>query len=184
MSFFRQHQGNADRYTLYEKAEITLAVGDTIRMTKGGRTQEEVSFNNGDSFKIAGFTKEGDIRLHTGNTLSKDYGHWDYGICTTSHSSQGSTKDVVFIAQSSLSAPASSREQFYVSISRARQMAKIYTDDKRELEKSVMQSSQRMTAREIAGKQRLQHMRNTIEQEIEQQHKGLQKKHERNYERG
>jgi ATP-dependent exoDNAse (exonuclease V) alpha subunit len=68
---------------------------------------------------------------------------------TTSHSSQGKTVDRVFIAQSSQSVPASSKQQFYVSISRGREQCRIYTDDKKALEKAVTRDGQRMTARQV-----------------------------------
>ena len=69
----------------------------------------------------------------------------------TSHASQGKTVDHVFIGQSSESFPASSREQFYVSVSRARQQATIYTDDKESLLDAVSRSDDRMTATEFVA---------------------------------
>ena len=59
--------------------------------------------------------------------------------------------DRVFIGQSSESFPASSREQFYVSVSRARQQATIYTDDKETLRDAVTQSDDRVTATEFVA---------------------------------
>jgi hypothetical protein len=58
--------------------------------------------------------------------------------------------DRVLIAQSSASFPASSQEQSYVSISRARKQATIYTDDKRALLEAVTHSDDRFTATELA----------------------------------
>jgi len=147
--------GHAERFTVYRQDKVLLGKGDKIRITKGGKTRENSRLNNGDVFTVSGFTKEGHIKLHTGKTLDKDFGHISYGYVTTSHSSQGKTVDRVFIAQSGQSTPAASQEQFYVSISRGREQAKIYTDDKRELEKSVMASGQRMTAREVADRERI-----------------------------
>lgn len=141
---------HAERFTVYQKQELQLAKGEKIRITKGGKTREGTRINNGDSFTIKGFTKQGHIKLHTGKVLDKSFGHVAYGYTTTSHSSQGKTVDRVFIAQSSQSLPAASTEQFYVSISRARERATIFTDDKIALEKGVKKSGKRMTAREIA----------------------------------
>lgn len=143
----------AGRFTVYRPQQVKLAEGDRIRITKGGKTREGTRINNGDMFTVTGFTKEGDIRLHTGKTLDKEFGHLTHGYVTTSHSSQGKTVDHVFIAQSSQSVPASSQQQFYVSISRGRHRCRIYTDDKRELEKAVKQDGQRMTAREVADQE-------------------------------
>jgi len=141
---------HADRFSVYQKQELQLAKGEKIRITKGGKTREGTRINNGDIFTIKGFTKAGHIKLNTGKVLDKGFGHLAYGYTTTSHSSQGKTVDRVFIAQSSQSLPAASQEQFYVSISRARERATIFTDSKIELEKGVKKSGQRMTAREIA----------------------------------
>ena len=58
--------------------------------------------------------------------------------------------DRVFVSQSSESLAAVNAEQFYVSVSRAREMAKIFTDDKQALEQAVLKTGRRMTAREVA----------------------------------
>ncbi len=144
------------RFTVYRQEKISLAQGDKIRVTKGGQTREGTRVNTGDTFTVKGFDRDGHLRLHTGKTLDRDFGHIAYGYATTSHSSQGKTVDQVFIAQSSKSLPASSQQQFYVSISRGRERARVYTDDKKALEQAVKQDSQRMTAREIANRSRLQ----------------------------
>lgn len=147
--------GNAERFSVYRQEELLLGKGDKIRITKGGKTKENSRVNNGDVFTVAGFSKEGHIQLNTGKTLDKDFGHITYGYVTTSHSSQGKTVDHVFIAQSSESAEAASQQQFYVSISRGREQARIYTDDKFALEKAVLGDGQRMTAREVADRDRM-----------------------------
>jgi conjugative relaxase-like TrwC/TraI family protein len=154
-----------ERYTVFRQEELRLSKGDKIRITKGSKTREGTRINNGDVFTIKGFTRAGHIRLHTGKTLDKDFGHIAYGYVTTSHSSQGKTVDRVLIAQSTQSLPASGREQFYVSISRAREMAKIFTDDKQALEKAVLQSGQRMTAREVAQRQELRKRKTAMQQQ-------------------
>ncbi len=140
----------ADRFTVYEREKLSLAVGDRIRITKGGKTVEGTRINNGDLFTVTGFTRDGNIRLHTGRTLDRAFGHLTHGYVTTSHSSQGKTVDHVFIAQSSQSVPASSQQQFYVSISRGKEACRIYTDDRQALEHAVKRDGQRLTAREVA----------------------------------
>lgn len=168
----------AKRFTVYQQHELRLAVGDRLRITKGGSTLEQTRINNGDLFTVTGFTKEGHIKLHTGKTLGRDYGHITHGYVTTSHSSQGKTVDRVFIAQSSQSLPAASQQQFYVSISRGREQARIYTDDKRALERAVMQDGQRMTAREVADSARI---RRSKKQVIEAQTKPKESSKKREY---
>lgn len=158
----------AKRFTVYRQSELALAKGDRIRITKGGKTREGTRINNGDLFTVTGFTKAGHLKLHTGKTLDKGFGHVAYGYVTTSHAAQGRTVDRVYLAQSSRSAPAASREQFYVSISRGREQCRIYTDDKRALERVVMRDTARMSARELAAIDRRQSRRKLRAQE--QQH--------------
>lgn len=144
------------RFTVYQAKSLSIQQGERIRLTKGGKTLEGTKVNNGDLYTVTGFTKEGHLRLHTGKTLSKTYGHLHYGYVTTSHSAQGKTVDHVFLAQSSQSSAAASKQQFYVSLSRGRQRCRIYTDDKKALEQAVKQDNQRMTAREIAAEKQQQ----------------------------
>jgi conjugative relaxase-like TrwC/TraI family protein len=153
----------ADRFQLYETATLRLAAGDIIRITQNGTTADKKhDLNNGMLYQIRGFTDRGDIVLVNGWTVARDFGHLDYGYAVTSHASQGRTVDRVFIAQSSVSFPASSREQFYVSASRAREQVVVYTDDKAALLEAVSSSDPRVSAMELAGdevRQRLRMMR-------------------------
>ena len=62
----------------------------------------------------------------------------------------------VFLGQSSMSFRASSREQWYVSVSRGKERLVVYTDDKKALQEAVAQSDERLSATElINGKSRL-----------------------------
>jgi len=140
----------ASKFQKYRARKISIAEGDLLRVTQNGKTADgEHRLNNGAQYKVEGFTRQGDILLDNGWTVSKNFGHLDYGYVVTSHASQGKTVDRVFIGQSSESFPASSREQFYVSVSRARQQATIYTDDKESLLDAVSRSDDRMTATEL-----------------------------------
>jgi len=89
--------------------------------------------------------------LNSGAVLNPKHGHLTYGYCQTSHSSQSKSVRDVLIAQSADSFLASSREQFYVSVSRAKQSIRIYTDDRRGLQAAVGNSSLRRTGLELAG---------------------------------
>ena len=57
--------------------------------------------------------------------------------------------DRVFVAQSTASLGASSAEQFYVSVSRAKDSVTVYTDDKARLAETIQSSGARMTAHEL-----------------------------------
>ena len=140
----------ASKFQKYRTRTIAIAEGDLLRVTQNGKTADgKHRLNNGAQYVVEGFTRQGDIRLNNGWTIDKNFGHLDYGYVVTSHASQGKTVDRVFIGQSSESFPASSREQFYVSVSRARQQATIYTDDKESLLDAVSRSDDRITATEF-----------------------------------
>ena len=142
----------AARFQVYERSEIALAAGDTIRMTKNMKTADRRhEVNNGAMYELAGFEENGDLHLKNGWTISKDSGHVTHGYVTTSHASQGKTVDRVFIAQGSESAGAASREQLYVSASRAKERCTIYTDDKDALLSAAKRSGVRMAATELAA---------------------------------
>ncbi len=140
------------RFQTYHAGELALAKGDLIRITKNGQTVDgEHRLNNGAQYRVKGFDKSGDILLENGWKVSKDFGHIAYGYVVTSHASQGKTVDRVFIGQSADSFGASSREQFYVSASRAREQVTVYTDDKESLLSAVNRSDERLTATELVS---------------------------------
>jgi conjugative relaxase-like TrwC/TraI family protein len=140
----------AERFTAFHANVLSFAEGDSIRITQNGKTADGVHrLNNGAIFRVNGFTESGDIQLANGWVVAKDFGHLTHGYVVTSHASQGRTVDRVLIAQSTESFPASSQEQAYVSISRARNQATIYTDDKVALLNAVCHSDDRLTATEL-----------------------------------
>ncbi|MBK9118172.1 MAG: relaxase domain-containing protein [Phycisphaerales bacterium] len=146
----------AARFQLFRTGELSLTAGDRIRITRNGTTLDgKHRLNNGAIYEIKRFDAKGNIVLANNWVVSREYGHLAHGYCTTSHASQGKTVDRVLIGQSSDSLPASSREQFYVSVSRGREQATIYTDDREALLAAVDRSDDRMTATElVAGRLR------------------------------
>jgi len=140
----------AARFQLFRAGEIAVAPGELLRITRNGTTADgKHRLNNGALVTVKGFDRKGDIVLANGWKVARDYGHLAYGYVVTSHASQGKTVDRVFIGQSARSFAASSREQFYVSASRGRQQAVVYTDDKQALMEAVSRSDERMTATEL-----------------------------------
>ncbi len=139
-----------ERFGLYHAGELALAAGDRVRVTKNVNANGR-RFTNGALHTVTRFTPAGDAVLDNGRVLARDFGHLQHGYVVTSHAAQGKTVDRVFIAQSSASFPASSREQFYVSASRARERLTLYTDDKSELRRAVARSDPRPAAVELMG---------------------------------
>lgn len=139
----------AARFQVFHAGSLDIAVGDVLKITQNGKAIEGSRVHNGDLVHVVGFDKAGNILTREKKTISRDWGFLDYGYCTTSHSSQGTDVDRVFISQSADSFPASSREQFYVSVSRGRRQATIYTDSKAELLDAVSRSDERLSATEL-----------------------------------
>jgi hypothetical protein len=127
-----------------------LVSGDKIRIAQNGFTSDgKHRLNNGVVYQLKGFTKTGDLKLTNGWVIDKNYGNLAHGYCQTSHVAQSKTVDRVFVAQSAASLGASSAEQFYVSVSRARDSVTVYTDDKARLAETIQSSGARMTAHEL-----------------------------------
>jgi conjugative relaxase-like TrwC/TraI family protein len=143
----------AKHFDVYEKRKLTLAVGDRIRITQNGTTQEGQRLINGSLHTVTGFDRRGDILLDNNKTVAKDFGNLAHGYTVTSHASQGKTVDRVLIAMGETSMPATSKEQFYVSVSRGRESCTVYTADKRELLDVVRQDRQRLSATELTENQ-------------------------------
>ena len=144
--------GPASTFAVYRPAQIALAVGDRIRVTGNGwdRTRKN-RMDNGSQYQVAGFGKDGSIRLSNGWMVDpKQHPHLTHGYVTTSHASQGKTVDRVLIAMGRESVPAISAEQFYVSVSRGREKATIYTNVPfQELRAAVQRQDQRISATQL-----------------------------------
>jgi len=149
----------AKKFQLYAQDEVTLATGDKIRLTQNGFAkdsrrgllgkQANKEVNNGATYEVAGFTRNGDIKLNNGYVLPRNYGGVTHGYVVTSHSSQGKTADVALVAASSESLAAANREQFYVSVSRGREAVRLYTDDKEAMRSAIKTSGARLSATEM-----------------------------------
>ena len=140
----------AARFTVFRQKRIALSKGDRIRITKNGATAiGEHRLNNGDLFTVKDFATDGDLVLDNDWVVPKDFGHLTYGLVVTSHASQGKTVDRVIVGQSSQSFAASSQAQFYVTVSRGREQALVFTDDKAELLHAVSRSDERLSGTEL-----------------------------------
>ena len=140
----------AARFQVFHPAALSLAAGERVRITSGGKTKDgKHRLNTGALYTVTGFMPGGDIRLSNGWIVGKDFGHLTHGYCMTSHASQGKTVDRVLIAESRASLPAASRQQFYVSASRARESVTVYTDDKKALQEAIQRETRRSAATEL-----------------------------------
>jgi conjugative relaxase-like TrwC/TraI family protein len=146
----------ASRFQVSRTRKLSIGKGDRIRITKNGEAKvagqgKATRVNNGDIFTVEGFTKEGDVRLEKGKLLPKDWGHMTTGYVDTSYASQGKTVKRVFVALGNESLPAASAKQWYVSLSRAEDMAKVYVENKQEVRDAIAKGSERLSAVELTG---------------------------------
>ncbi len=156
----------ASKFQVYRHGAIELAKGDLVRVTRNGKTADgKHALNNGSVYTVKRITRLGDILLTNGWKVTRDFGHLAYGYVSTSHASQGKTVQRVFIGQSEASARAASKEQFYVSVSRGKEQATIYTDDKEALLEAVSRSTEAETATEFA-RERVAHLNRTAALEV------------------
>jgi conjugative relaxase-like TrwC/TraI family protein len=141
----------AKRFEVYRATKLALAPGDRIRITVGGKTKDGHRLSNGSLLTIEGFNARGDIVVDHGWVIDRDFGHLAHGYVVTSHASQGATVDKVFVGMSSESLPATDQRTAYVSITRGREQALIFTDDRKELLKAVCRPDEPLSATELAA---------------------------------
>jgi hypothetical protein len=99
---------------------------------------------------VQGFTKRGDILVDHGWVIDRDFGHLTHGYVVTSHASQGVTVDKVFVGVSSQSLPATDMRTAYVALTRGKEQAQIFTDDRKELLKAIGRPDDPLSATDIS----------------------------------
>ncbi len=141
----------AKRFEAYRPTEFTLAKGDRVRITAGGKTKDgKHRLSNGSLLSVQGFTNRGDIIVDHGWIIDRDFGHLTHGYVVTSHASQGVTVDKVFVGVSSESFPATYQRTAYVAVTRGKEQAQIFTDDRKELLKAISRPDDPLSATELA----------------------------------
>ncbi len=145
-----------ERFEVFRTREMAIGKGDRLRITKNGEAKVKgqakgTRLSNGDIYTVQGFTKEGDIRLDNGKLLPEGWGHMSLGYVDTSYASQGKTVDRVFVAVGNQSLPAANIKQWYVSLSRGKELAKVYVEDKKEVRDAIAKGSERLSAVELTG---------------------------------
>ncbi|MBX9623997.1 MAG: relaxase domain-containing protein [Gemmataceae bacterium] len=147
----------AARFEVYRSRPLALAAGDRIRVTSGGKTKDgKHRLSNGSLFTVEGFTAKGDIRVNDGWVIDKDFGHLTHGYVTTSHASQGATVHKVFVAASAESLKATDQRTAYVAVTRGKEQAVIFTDDREELLKAATRSDTSLSATELVDSKHAQ----------------------------
>ncbi|TWT49003.1 Multifunctional conjugation protein TraI [Botrimarina hoheduenensis] len=142
-----------DRFEAYAEKKLGLSVGDKIRFSLGGSSNDKQQrrISNGRVDEIAGFDKQGNLRLKSGMTVAKDYGHLALGYVVTSHSAQGKDERHVIAAMGSESLPAINARQLYVTASRGREDITLYVDNKAAVVQAIQNAGRQLSATELVG---------------------------------
>ena len=120
---------------------------DRLRITANGKTKDgKHKLRNGMLLTVKGFTSHGDPIVDKGWVIDKNWGHLALGYCVTSEASQGKTVDKVFIGISNDSFGAANQRRFYVPVTRGKEKAEIFTDDRQELLRAVKRVDEPLSA--------------------------------------
>ncbi|WP_202806401.1 MobF family relaxase [Fibrisoma limi] len=146
--------GNNPVFDVFQATTLGLSLGDSIRITRNGMDADRKRLNNGQLLEVMRVNPGGKILAR--NRISKaryrlphQFGHIAHAHCITSHAAQGKTVDAVFIAQPASTFAATNRNQFYVSVSRAKERVHIYTEDKDALLMQASEPGDRLSALEL-----------------------------------
>jgi len=146
-----------EHFSVFKREEIRLAAGEAIRITNGGVACDSKGnkhrLDNGNEYTVSGFTKEGDIKLNNGWIVSQRFGHLKHAYVSTSYAVQGATSDYVLAAMGRDSIGAMNAAQDYVTLSRGKFGARIYSDlSPDELRKHIQKTDSKKSASELMNR--------------------------------
>lgn len=135
----------------YQARDIELAVDDKIRITANDHSRDLI---NGELATVKAIDTERNslaIEKQDGTLAHFDTNRpmmLDHGYCLTVHAAQGQTCERVLVEADTKSLTAN-ESSYYVGISRARQSATIYTDDREMLPEALSRSDAKSAALDI-----------------------------------
>jgi ATP-dependent exoDNAse (exonuclease V) alpha subunit len=146
---------------VYRPEHRTLAVGDRLQFRAPDRA---LKVANGEFVTILALhRKQATLRLDNERELTAKLTQLqrvDHGYAATSHAAQGATVDRVIVNVDSMrSAQLVNRKQFYVSISRARYDAQLYTDDAEAMRRALARNPQKAIALDLVKTRATQELR-------------------------
>ncbi|KIJ03883.1 conjugative relaxase [Xanthomonas citri pv. fuscans] len=151
----------ATQLSVYRLERAELSVGDTVRINRNDPGRD---LTNGDRMRVAGVIggvvklesvgqRDGRparaLELPTNRPL-----HLEHAYASTVHSAQGLTNDRALIALDTKSRT-TSMNLYYVAISRARQEARVYTNNRGELPAAIARRFDKTTALAIQRERQL-----------------------------
>lgn len=164
-----------EQFDVYRHSVIPVAKGDKLMITRNGFDRQKQRLDSGLVFEVVSVSRKNGIVLQNPkgkihHHIDSDFGNIAYAHCVTSHKAQGKTVDDIFIAQPAATFPATNAKQFYVSVSRAREKVRIYTDDKEALLDYALKQGDRTGAMELVKDNLDFHMEHVL---IQQRQKGV-----------
>ena len=139
----------AGRMLVAKPAVMEIAPGDRLQLKFNGRSVEGLPISNGELVSVRQFGPDGTLVVENDagatKTLAAHQRLFNRGHAVTSYSSQGKTVDTVLVADSGCRA-ATSSNQWYVAISRARKKVIVFTEDKEQLRAMVQKTGDRELA--------------------------------------
>jgi conjugative relaxase-like TrwC/TraI family protein len=138
-----------DKLTVASATMLEIAPGDRLQLKLNGRSLEGSALRNGELVTVRAVISGGGLHVAGADgvmkTLSAAQCVCTHGYAVTSYASQGKTVDTVLLADAACPA-ATSQNQWYVAISRARRRALVFTESKAELRAAIQQSGERPLA--------------------------------------
>ncbi len=138
-----------DRVVVTRPVELELSPGDRLQLKFNGRSVEGSRLNNGELVTVVRIEPDARLVVEDGKggrkTLSPEQRLFTRGYAVTSYASQGKTVDTVLLADAANRA-ATNQKQWYVSISRGRRRALIFTPDRAGLRANLQNPGNRELA--------------------------------------
>lgn len=138
---------------VYTREQRDIAVGDRVQYRIHELKRHIANNEFATVTRLAG--NQATLKFDDGRVLKGPLSpHIDLGYAVTSHSSQGGTVDKVIVNLDSLrSAQLVNRRSFYVTLSRSRDDAQVYTNDAHALRNAVRREQRKEVALEVVQRQ-------------------------------
>jgi len=139
---FDPRRTRKDGLTLYNKQDRELAKGDKIQWRKNLSKDPQVqNGHTGTIERVDG--KKATILFDHGIRRKIDLEknpYWDHGYALTIYKQQGKTTPINWIVANTSKAGEITQETFYVSLTRAKNSVRIFTDEKKKFKEAVKQN--------------------------------------------